>query len=951
MGFVQRLLVKAVMRVVCHPKITIAACAVLLVAAVVFAKIHLSLSTDQNALLTPELPFFKAYLRYDSQFPENESFVVIVEPRDYSHPPPASRWIALADKITANLTALHGDVSRVESHVSLQELGEQALEFAPWEKIRSESSQFAQFSQLLKVVGEKPNVDQILLGGNMTQRLFNAMAQGPPADGAPFITALTRSLNSALRTPRERWQRGDQMPDLSTLDPAALTDPETRGYNMIPDESKRHDPQHRHEKILAINVYQERDYSSLADVTEPLARMRAAVESAWQGFDEFQKPVITGRPALEADEMRTSDRDTKMAEVCGLTLVFAAMFLFLRNFWLVVVAELCLGVGIGWTFGWAALSVGRLNLLSLVFVIALIGIGMDYLIQILTRYRFEKKRYNRPQAIWARVFRYVSPPISTACAGAAGAFLVSVFTQFQGAAELGIIAGGGLLLCLIAGYTLLPALLTLFPARVGKVDETDRYHDPERAPKAGGWRLILPAVWIVTAAAGLYYCLPPRFDPNLLRLQAQSLESVQSVHKLPTWFAAVTSESLNALRDARAALTPKPDEGSTIDHTESILDALDKREWLVKNNAALADIHWQTLPPVDAHDLANIADAAGNLLSAWRKKGGVDLTDLGVQVQALQTALRAPLAAPEGQERVDRMAAWQQALLAELQHNAALFVPPPLDIARLPRPLREHLVSHLAASEVPRSERDETETSQPAGQPTYALYVYPKEDLWEPGKLEQFVAEVEARTPSQDVVLTGIAPQLYHSVQEIHKAFRTATFAALLLIFILVLLDLRKIGQTLLAVSVLALGLPMLLLCMWLWRYLHEPFGIPGSWNFANFFGLPILIGAGHEYGVFMVHRYRETLHDPRRIWKTWDVSDRALLLCAIVTSFSFGFLILAKHRGLASLGWVMSVGTACIYLATLLVLRPILQWRLKRKGVYRTDAPGPLSTATVRER
>ena len=73
-----------------------------------------------------------------------------------------------------------------------------------------------------------------------------------------------------------------------------------------------------------------------------------------------------------------------------------------RNLWIVIVAELCLGVGIGWTFGWATLAVGRLNLLSLVSVIALIGIGMDYIIQILTRYRYEKRRYGRAQAIWAR---------------------------------------------------------------------------------------------------------------------------------------------------------------------------------------------------------------------------------------------------------------------------------------------------------------------------------------------------------------------------------------------------------------------------------------------------------------------------------------------------------------------------------------------------------------------
>jgi predicted RND superfamily exporter protein len=137
----------------------------------------------------------------------------------------------------------------------------------------------------------------------------------------------------------------------------------------------------------------------------------------------------------------------------------------------------------------------------------------------------------------------------------------------------------------------------------------------------------------------------------------------------------------------------------------------------------------------------------------------------------------------------------------------------------------------------------------------------------------------------------------------------------------LVFLDFRRLGPTLLAISVLAMGLPMLVALMGFFNT---------SWNFANFFGLPILIGAGHEYGVFMVHRYLEAAKYPRRTWRGWDVSDRALLLCAFITSSSFGFFwLLAQHRGLKSLGLVMGLGAACIYLATTAVLRPILKWRL----------------------
>jgi predicted RND superfamily exporter protein len=163
------------------------------------------------------------------------------------------------------------------------------------------------------------------------------------------------------------------------------------------------------------------------------------------------------------------------------------------------------------------------------------------------------------------------------------------------------------------------------------------------------------------------------------------------------------------------------------------------------------------------------------------------------------------------------------------------------------------------------------------------------------------------------------------STRSIESAFYESTAYALTLILVLVYIDLRNLRQTLAAVSVLALGLPMLAAIM-------GYFGI--AWNFANFFGLPILIGAGHEYGVFLVHRYREALHDPRRVWRFWDVSDRGLLLCAYVTCTSFGFFwAIAHHRGLQSLGLVMTVGTACIYLAAILVLRPLLLWNLRRSS------------------
>jgi hypothetical protein len=340
---------------------------------------------------------------------------------------------------------------------------------------------------------------------------------------------------------------------------------------------------------------------------------------------------------------------------------------------------------------------------------------------------------------------------------------------------------------------------------------------------------------------------------------------------------------------------------------------------------------------VKTDDLKRIADAAEGMAAGWEKTtGAAQVAPVREAVNALESRLRIG-----GEDVRSRVQEWEKAFWEECRANAADFTPGPLDVMRLPPEVRDHYVSFLKGAAEPPSELGAAAEKEMI-EPTYALYVYPKADLWKQGELAPFVQELESRRQKAglEAPVTGVAVDLLYSTEAIHRAFLLSALYALGLIFVLVLLDFRRIGQTFAAISVLALGLPMLVVLMACWRWIGEPFGIPGTWNFANFFGLPILIGAGHEYGVFMVHRYRETLHDPRRIWRRWDVSDRALLLCATVTSCSFGFLMLASHRGLASLGWVMAVGSVCIYLATILVLRPVLQWQLKRRGVYESNLP-----------
>ena len=367
-------------------------------------------------------------------------------------------------------------------------------------------------------------------------------------------------------------------------------------------------------------------------------------------------------------------------------------------------------------------------------------------------------------------------------------------------------------------------------------------------------------------------------------MQAQSLPSVQMIHKLQTWSAAVLVpqsdlQKLRLVRDTVQSL-------STVASTESILTAYDNYDWLAQQQ--IAPIPSADYDPILPENLPGLRTAIAKLPATPNL-----------------SALSRTLSQSDARLAATQLNAWQKIFIQQLRDLLSPFRPTALNLSKLPASLRSHLIG--ADGKV-------------------VLYIYPKNDLWHQAALAGFVHQVEqavAKLPDAPAV-TGIAINVYHSTSSIEGSFYQATGYALALIFFLVLIDLKNISQTLLAISVLVMGLPMLVALMGL-------FGI--DWNFANFFGLPILIGAGHEYGVFMVHRYNEARIDPHRHWQKWDVSDKALLLCGYVTSVSFGFFwLLGHHEGLKSLGLVMALGTTSIYLATLCVLRPLLLWKLSKR-------------------
>ena len=91
----------------------------------------------------------------------------------------------------------------------------------------------------------------------------------------------------------------------------------------------------------------------------------------------------------------------------------------------------------------------------------MIGIGIDYGVYYVARY-LQLRGENKPcEEALLETARGAGPAITTGAITTAVAFLAAGFTSFKGVAELGIIAGGGLILCALSELVLLPASIYL----------------------------------------------------------------------------------------------------------------------------------------------------------------------------------------------------------------------------------------------------------------------------------------------------------------------------------------------------------------------------------------------------------------------------------------------------------------------------------------------------------
>lgn len=113
------------------------------------------------------------------------------------------------------------------------------------------------------------------------------------------------------------------------------------------------------------------------------------------------------------------------------------------------------------SFALAVFSVGHLNAATAFLGAIIAGNGINYGIILIARYRRESERAG-PEDAMARALAGTLRPTLVAALGAAIAYGSLAATSFRGFADFAAIGAAGMLLCWLASYSLLPALVLRF---------------------------------------------------------------------------------------------------------------------------------------------------------------------------------------------------------------------------------------------------------------------------------------------------------------------------------------------------------------------------------------------------------------------------------------------------------------------------------------------------------
>lgn len=599
---------------------------------------------------------------------------------------------------------------------------------------------------------------------------------------------------------------------------------------------------------------------------------------------EIAAPVeigITGEPALRAEEMQSVFGTVVISTTLSLVLVALLLWIGLGSPMRSVVAFASLLASLALTTGFAAAVVQTLNLVSVAFVVLMVGLGVDFAIHILAHVAETRRQGHAPNESVVLTGARTGMALSLSTLTTVLAFLAFSITDFAGMAQLGVIGSAGVVFAFATAATLIPAVISLWPRLAGKVGSEP---EPALRPMPGRrWR-ILPFLVLAIGLAALWPARHVRFDADPMALRNPEAPSVVAFRML--------AESPRTTPYRANVLAP----------TEQKAVEIAQKFEGVPGVASAVTI--DSLVPKDQDEKLMMLDIAapsiqhavsGAPTQLARNEGGPAMDRLIGRLSGVTGAARRLADALEiyrAHRTPESDAAVQKDLFRSfpllISRLDAMLSAGPVTAENLPDRLRERYVS-------------------PGG--VYRVEVLPSSDLSTPAEINRFADIVTSVAPTA----AGGPVQLEAAGQTVAEAVLKAMLLTVFTTSVLAWFSTGRIADTVAILLPLGIAGAVTAAASVL---LNMPF------NYANVIVLPLMLGLGVDSGIHIALRERKA---PGAVFAT--STPRAVLFSALTTIAAFGTLSLSDHKGTASMGVLLSISVVSAVGAVLGLTPAIMRW------------------------
>ena len=840
-----------------HPLIVLLAASALAATAFVYLAHNFAMTAETSQLISPNLDWRRRGIEFDKAFPQLQNLTLVVV--DGATP-------ELADDGAARLA--------------------QALRQRPelFHNVRQpDGGRFFERNGLLLLSPDA--VEQVTDALIKVQPILSALA----AD--PSLTGVMKMLNVILLGIKGGDAKlGDVAPKLTaladTFEQAATGKPAFFSWRTLVSGDS---PDLRHTRRFIL-VQPEMDYSQL----EPGQRASEAIRATARSLDldpaHGVTVRLTGQVPLSDEEFNSLADGADLVSITMVAALLGILWLAVRSARITLAIVLTTVIGLIMTAAIGLLAVGRFNLISVAFIPLFVGLGVDFSIQFSVRSLAERLVQPTLAATLVATGSAIGKALALSAMAIGVGFFAFLPTSYVGVAELGTIAGLGMIIAFVLTVCLLPAFFTLLRVPAAGMKEigfamlapVDRLvHRQRRAVLAG-------AALAAIAACALLPLLQFDFNPlNLKSLKVESMTTLLDMQHDPDW----SLEAINVLAPSLADAVP-------LAHR---LAALPEVSRVISLNTFV--------PPYQKEKMMLIGDAVDVVAPVLDVEAAEPATDeelqrrLGATAVALRQAATDnpdPASAAAAARRLADMLDRLKAAPPQVRAAAATAVVTPLKImlAQVRNELRARPIS---LESLPR----ELVADWTALDGRVRLMVLPKDDH-DNAALQRFAQAVQSVAPDA----TGWPISTAASGESIVHAFLQAGAYSFLAIVVLLAIVLRRVHDIVLTMlPVILSGLLTFGTCAAL--------GLP--LNFANIIALPLLFGVGVAFNIYFVLAWRagETAMLQSSLM-------RAVVFSAMTTATAFGALWLSSHPGTASMGRLLMISLAWELLVTVL-FRPAL--------------------------